>query len=199
VGCPGNANCPRRFGKRRTSAASCIETWKPANIAITAKGRAEDNWIFGFGGCCCGQRPKGRPLTLTDSQAASRPHCRTCRRSSSEGEPADGGAADIYYNWRLCSTRWPPDGGHTPEEQNFAAHRWRFLHQTAGRPGAHLTRAYPPNLRPLSWKCLDKAPDRRYQSATGTSRGISGGCVALFRVHAAASTKYPGLGAGLRS
>src|SRR5712692_1635467 len=132
---------------------------KPANIAITAKGRAK---ILDFGLAML-LRPveEGTTETLTDSGAAAG----TLPYMPPEqliGEPVDA-RADIYaigaVLYEMATDR------RAFQEQQTSRLIDAILHQPPVAPRS-LNHRISTELETIILKCLDKDPNRRYQSAT---------------------------------
>jgi TolB-like protein/Tfp pilus assembly protein PilF len=131
---------------------------KPANIALTGKGRAK---ILDFGLAQLLQpMEQGSTETLTDSQAAAGtlPYMPPEQLS---GERVDG-RADLYtigaVLYEMATGRRAFPERQTPRLIDA------ILHQPPVAPRT-LTSRLSPELETVILKCLDKDPDRRYQSA----------------------------------
>jgi tetratricopeptide (TPR) repeat protein/predicted Ser/Thr protein kinase len=131
---------------------------KPANIAITAKGYAK---ILDFGLAKL-LNPVGEGTTelLTDSQAAAGtlPYMPP---EQLKGEPVDA-RADIYT---IGAVLYEMSTGRRAFPEGLASRLIdSILHQPPVPPRA-LNPRISPELDTIIFKCLDKEPDRRYQSA----------------------------------
>src|SRR5712692_2760107 len=132
---------------------------KPANIALTEKGRAK---ILDFGLAKL-LRPVevGSTETLTDSHAAAGtlPYMPP---EQLRGEPVDA-RTDIYTIGAVVYEM--ATGRRAFQEEQTSRLIDAILHQPAVAPRA-LNSRISTELETIILKCLDKDPDRRYQSAT---------------------------------